>query len=358
MIQKMFKNAKFPNIALLSLFVSCFVFFSVPLNAAKVELLGAGATFPYPAYSKMFKAYHDEFKTKVNYQSIGSGGGIRQLKNATVDFGASDAFIKKKDLIKWTSDVLHIPTAIGGIVLSYNIPGVKDAIKLDGKAISEIYLGTIHYWNHAYIKKLNPKIKLPKIRIVVIYRSDGSGTTAIFTDYLSKISKTWKNKLGSGKVMNWPIGIGGKGNAGVAKLIKQIPGSFGYVTLSYAIQNKLPKAMVKNSKGQYISASVKSVMKASSSSTIPSHLRVSITDPNLPDAYPIAGFTWILLLKDVLPDRMSREKLSEVKKLVKWMITDGQKFLPPLSYAPISPEVREKAMKLLDTLTYDSAPFN
>jgi phosphate transport system substrate-binding protein len=311
--------------------------------ANDVELLGAGASFPYPLYSKMFSEYNVKTGVKINYQSIGSGGGIKQLMSKTVDFGASDAFLNDDDLSKMPAAVVHIPTCLGAAVITYNIPG-DPTLKFTPDVVADIFLGKIINWNDARIKQLNPTSKIPDMPISIVHRSDGSGTTFIFTDYLSKISEEWKNKVGHKTSVDWPIGIGAKGNEGVSGMIKQTPGALGYVELIYALQNKMPVGLLQNKSGKYIEASIKSVT-AAANITIPADTRVSITNTDAPDGYPISSFTWILLFKEQNYDNRQETKAKEVVKLVWWMTHEGQQFTAPLIYAPLPKE----ALKVVET---------
>jgi phosphate transport system substrate-binding protein len=264
--------------------------------AGDVELIGAGATFPYPLYSKMFDTYYQEHGIKINYQAIGSGGGIRQLTNKTVDFGGSDAIMSDKDLKEAGAPVLHIPTCAGAVVVTYNLAG-DPQLKFTPEVIADIFLGKIKKWNDPRLTAINPEVKLTGTEITVIHRSDGSGTTAIFSSYLSKISTEWKEKVGAGPSLNWPAGLGGKGNPGVAGLVKQTPGSFGYVELIYALQNKMPYGTIKNKKGNFIKPSIASTSLAANTA-LPDDMKVDLTDTDAAEGYPISGFTWILVYQE------------------------------------------------------------
>jgi phosphate transport system substrate-binding protein len=304
--------------------------------AGDVELLGAGATFPYPLYSKMFSEYNINTSVKINYQSIGSGGGIKQLMSKTVDFGASDAFLNDEDLASMPAVVVHIPTCLGADVITYNLPG-NPALKFTSDVVADIFLGKITKWNDARITKLNPTVKMPDMAISIVHRSDGSGTTFIFTDYLSKVSEEWKNKVGHKTSVDWPIGLGAKGNEGVSGMIKQTPGALGYVELIYALQNRMPVGLLQNRSGKYVEASINSVT-AAANIPIPADARVSITNTDAPDGYPISSFTWILLYKEQNYDNRPEAKAKEVVKLVWWMTHEGQQFAAPLMYAPLPKE--------------------
>ncbi len=318
------------------------------------ELIGAGATFPYPLYSKMFDVYGKEYGAKVNYQAIGSGGGIRQLINKTVDFGGSDAVMSPEDLQAAASAVLHIPIVAGAVVVTYNMAGNPD-IKLTPDVIADIFLGKIRKWNDPRIVSANAGIKLPDMAITVVHRSDGSGTTFIFADYLSKVSKEWKDKVGAGTSLNWPIGLGGKGNPGVAGLVQQTPGSVGYVELIYARQNKMPYASIKNKKGNWIKPTIASTTQAANIS-LPDNMMVSFTDTDAAEGYPVSGFTWVLVYKEQRYADRSDQKAKDLTRLVWWMTHEGQKYAEPMEYAPLSKAAAGKAEKLVKSITYGGAP--
>jgi phosphate transport system substrate-binding protein len=316
-----------------------------------LSLTGAGATFPYPMYSKWFNEYHKKDPNiEINYQSIGSGGGIRQVTEGTVDFGASDGPMTDEQLKAYQDKhgfpVLHFPTVLGGVVPTYNIPGVSAELKFTPEALAGIYLGKITKWNDPAITGPNPGVSLPDNDIVVIHRSDGSGTSYIWTDYLSRVSSEWKDKVGKSTSVNWPVGLGGKGNEGVSGLVKQTPNSVGYVELIYAIQNTMPYGSVKNSSGVFIRADLASVTAAAAGAAknMPADFRVSITDAPGKTAYPISSFTW-LLIPSKFPDASKR---NAVKGFVKWMLADGQNYTEALSYAKLPKEVVEKELKALN----------
>ncbi len=319
--------------------------------ASEVELLGAGATFPYPLYSKMFSEYNLKTGVKVNYQSIGSGGGIKQLMSKTVDFGASDAFLSDDDLANMPAAVVHIPTCLGAAIITYNLPG-DPVLKFTPDVAADLFLGKITSWNDARIQNLNPAVKLPNMPISIVHRSDGSGTTFIFTDYLSKISAEWKTKVGHKTSVDWPIGIGAKGNEGVSGMIKQTPGALGYVELIYALQNKMPVGLLQNKSGKYIEASINSVT-AAANVTIPADARVSITNTEAPEGYPISSFTWILLYKEQNYDNRLEPKAKEVVKLVWWMTHEGQQFAAPLIYAPLPKEALKVVESNLKSIVFN-----
>ena len=322
--------------------------------AAAQELLGAGATFPYPLYSKMFDAYNKEQGVKINYQAIGSGGGIRQLINKTVDFGGTDAFMSDEKL-KELAPIIHIPTCLGAVSVTYNLPATPE-LKFSPDVVADIFLGTITKWNDPRLQKINSGIKLPDMKIVVVHRSDGSGTTSIFTDYLSKISSDWSKKVGMGKSVNWPAGLGAKGNPGVAGLVKQLPGSIGYVELIYALQNSMPVGSIQNKKGAFVKPSLESTSLAANVA-IPDDTRVSLTDTDAGEGYPIAGFTWIIVFKEQNYNQRSLEKANEVVKLLWWMTHEGQKYVAPLDYAPLPKAAVEKSEVLIKSITYDGKPL-
>ncbi|MCM8827865.1 MAG: phosphate ABC transporter substrate-binding protein PstS [Candidatus Omnitrophica bacterium] len=319
-------------------------------KAADNELIGAGASFPYALYSKMFDAYQKEKGIKVNYSSIGSGGGIRQLMAKTVDFGGSDAYLTDEQM-KQMEPVLHIPICMGAVVLAYNLSGVNE-LNLTPELVSDIFLGKIKKWNDPKIQKLNPKAKLPDMNIVTVHRSDGSGTTFIFTDYLSNVSQEWKDKVGCGTAVNWPCGLGSKGNTGVAGLVKQIPSSIGYVELIYALSNKIPFANVQNKSGNFIKPTLAST-SASANIKLPDDMRVSITNTDASDGYPISGFTWILVYKEQNYGNRTFEKAKTLVDLLWWMTHQGQKYTEELHYAPLSKEAVKKAENLIKLITYD-----
>jgi len=312
---------------------------------------GAGATFPYPIYSKWFSEFQKiDADTAINYQSIGSGGGIRQFLEKTVDFGATDAPMSDEQMAKSAVPVLHFPTVLGAVVLTYNLPGVEKSLKLSSEIVGDIFLGKITKWNDEKITALNSGIKLPDIAILVSHRSDGSGTTNIFTDYLSKTSANWKTKVGTGTAVNWPVGLGGKGNEGVAGLIKQTPGAIGYVELIYAENNQLAYASLKNKSGNFVLPSLKSVTAAAASvsKTMPADFRVSITDAAGKDSYPISGFTYLLMYQ-----KMDSVKGPRLVKFLKWAMTDGQKFAEPLFYAPLPKDLVKKVEAKIETISFN-----
>ena len=306
----------------------------------QTTLNGAGATFPYPVYSKWFSEYNKLHPdVQINYQSIGSGGGIRQVLNGTVDFGASDYPMSDEQLKEAKTKILLIPTVLGAVVPAYNVPGVSGEIKFTPEALADIYLGKIQKWNDPGITQANPGVKFPDQPIIVIYRSEGSGTTFIFTDYLSKISKDWANTVGKGTSVKWQIGMGGKGNEGVAGQIRQLQGSIGYVELIYAVENKITYGSVKNAAGNFVKATLDGVTEAAASAkAMPADFRVSITNAPGKTAYPISSFTWLLI-----PVQAKDPKKGKIiADFLDWMVNDGQKMTNQLSYAPLPENVVEK----------------
>jgi phosphate transport system substrate-binding protein len=321
------------RIALLCLALSMPAFAQTTLN-------GAGATFPYPMYSKWFSEYHKLHPdVEINYQSIGSGGGIRQVLAGTVDFGASDGPMTDEQLKEAKVKILHVPTVLGADVPAYNIPGVTVELKFSPETLAAIFLGKITSWDSPALAKDNPGVKLPSQPIILIHRSDGSGTTYIWTDYLSKVSSEWQSQVGKGTSVKWPVGLGGKGNEGVAGMIRQMPGAIGYIELIYAVQNNIPYGVVRNAAGNFVKASLESVTAAAGSvQNMPADFRVSITNAPGKDAYPISSFTWLLIpvrSKDAAKGKILADFLN-------WMVDDGQKMTAQLTYAPLPQTVASK----------------
>jgi len=307
---------------------------------------GAGATFPYPIYSKWFDEYAKvDPSVRFNYQSIGSGGGQKQIMAQTVDFGASDGPMSDDNLSKAPGKILHIPTVAGAVVVTYNLEG-NPALKLDADTIAGIFLGTIKKWNDPKIAATNTGTKLPDQDIVVVHRSDGSGTTFIFTDYLSKVSSEWKSKAGTNTSVSWPTGIGGKGNEGVSGQVKQTPGAIGYVELIYAIQNKMPYADIKNSAGEFVKPTLDSVTAALATASVPDDFRFSMTNATGKDAYPIAGATWLLVYQQQ-KDATKGKKLVE---FLKWALTKGETMAKDLDYAALPDGVQQRVLKRIDEI--------
>jgi phosphate transport system substrate-binding protein len=306
----------------------------------QTTLNGAGATFPYPMYSKWFSDYNKLHPdVQINYQSIGSGGGIRQVLNGTVDFGATDGPMSDEQLKEAKTKILHVPTVLGAVVPAYNVPGISGEIKFTPEALAGIFLGKIQKWNDPQITQVNPGVKFPDKPIIVVYRSDGSGTTFIFTDYLSKVSQDWNTSVGKGTSVKWQIGMGGKGNEGVAGQIRQLEGSIGYVELIYAVENKIAYGSIKNAAGNFVKASLAGVTEAAASvKGMPADFRVSITNAPGKTAYPISSFTWLLV-----PEEAKDPKKGKIMAdFLNWMVTDGQKMTGELSYAPLPQSVVEK----------------
>ncbi len=316
--------------------------------SAQMTINGAGATFPYPIYSKWFDAYAKvDPSARFNYQSIGSGGGQKQILAQTVDFGASDGPMSDENLAKAPGKLLHIPTVAGAVVIAYNLAN-SPTLRLDGPAIADIFLGKVTKWNDPRVAAMNPGVQLPDQDIVVVHRSDGSGTTYIFTDYLSKVSPEWKQKVGTNTAVSWPTGLGGKGNEGVSGQVKQTPNSIGYVELIYAIQNKMPYADVKNQAGKFVKATLDSVTAALATAEIPDDFRFSMTNAPGADAYPVAGATWLLVYQQQ-KDHAKGEKLVQ---FLKWAESEGEKMAKDLDYAPLPETVRQRVLKEIDTIKY------
>jgi phosphate transport system substrate-binding protein len=326
------------------------VVMAAPLAAQ--DLTGAGATFPFPIYSKWFSDYATLKGVKINYQSIGSGGGIRQLSEGTVDFGASDAPMSDAELAKAKGPILHIPTVLGAVVVTYNVPEITKTLRLDGTTLANIFLGQITKWNDSRIAALNPGLKLPATDILVVHRSDGSGTSYVFTDYLASVSPSWATKPGKGKDVQWPVGLGGKGNEGVAGQVKQLPGSIGYIELAYAKQNKLPYADIKNASGQFVTPTIEAVTAAAAAAKLPENTdyRVSIVNAAGKGAYPISSFTWLLVYEKQTDAAKGRKLLD----FVKWALTDGEKSASTLDYAPIPAAMSKALIKRLSTVSIAS----
>lgn len=304
---------------------------SLSLFAAQ-KINGAGATFPYPIYSKWFSEYQKTHKdVEFNYQSIGSGGGIKQVLAQTVDFGATDAPMTDGELKSAKTPIRHIPTVLGAVTVAYNVKGLPAGLKLDGETLANVFLGKITKWNDAAIAKLNPKAKLPATDVLIVRRSDGSGTTAVFTEFMASVSPEWKEKVGAGKNINWPAGIGAKGNEGVTAMVAQTDGAVGYVELAYALNAQLSTAAIKNKSGEFVSASVDSISKSAASvKDVSGDLRISVINADGKGVYPISSFTWILL-----PENAASAPLKEVRAFLGWALKDGQKFASELHYAPL-----------------------
>ena len=330
------------------LVLTAMVALAAPLGAQ--TLTGAGATFPNPIYTKWFDAYSKQTGVQINYQSIGSGGGIRQFTEGTVDFGATDGPMNESQIAAVNGNVLHVPTVLGAVVVTYNLPSLGDTkLKFDGNVLVDIFMGRVTKWSDKRIAALNPGVKLPDIDLIVVHRSDGSGTTYVFTDFLNKFSREWRDKVGYATSVNWPVGLGGKGNEGVTQQVKQVEGAVGYVELIYAISNKLPYADVKNAAGQFVQPSLESVTAAAAGTKLKADtdFRVSITNAEGAGSYPIASFTWLLVHKDT----KDPAKAKLVKDFLTWMITpEAQAMAAELHYSPLPKEVVTLLQARLPTL--------
>lgn len=313
---------------------------------AETAMTGAGATFPNPIYSKWFSEYKKvNPDVSFNYQAIGSGGGQKQILEGTVDFGASDGPMSDESLAKAPAKILHVPTVAGAVALTFNLPGVK-SLKLDGPTVADIYLGKITKWNDAAIAKQNSGVKLPETAIAVVHRAEGSGTSYIFTDFLSAVSPEWKSKVGKNTTLNWPTGLGAKGNDGVTGIVQKATGAIGYVELIYALQNKMPVAEIKNADGAYLAPTLEGVTAAMSTATIPDDFRFSMVNAPGKDSYPISGATWLL----VYEQQKDAVKGKALVGFLKWMMTEGEKQAKALDYAPLPDAVQKKALALIDTI--------
>ncbi len=323
---------------------------------ANVSLAAAGATFPMPFYKMAFKKYSEQTGIPVSYGGIGSGGGIRSLKDKVVDFGASDAFLSNAEMAKMPAPIVHIPTCSGAVVIAFNLPGIE-SIKLNPDILTKIFMGKITKWNNSELQKLNPGIKFPDLTITVVHRSDGSGTTNMFSDYMSKISPVWKAQIGSGKSLNWPTGMGAKGNPGVAGTVSQTVGTIGYIGSEYAFAQKISFALLQNKSGNFIKPSIASV-SAAGKGEIPADTRVMITNSPAADAYPISGFTWIILYKDQFYNNRSLTQARATLKLLNWMIgPEAQAIAKKVNYAPLPEKVVKMAQNILKTVTYKGKPI-
>ncbi|MBI4454849.1 MAG: phosphate ABC transporter substrate-binding protein PstS [Acidobacteria bacterium] len=325
-------------------------------SGREVRLQGAGATFPNPLYQKWFSEYNKITpQARFDYQSIGSGGGIKQISAHTVDFGGSDAPMNDEQMKAAPAEILHIPTVLGAVVITYNLPGVQTELRLTPEAVAGIFLGRVTRWNDATIASPNPEVKLPGEPITVIHRSDGSGTTYVWTDYLSKVSREWKEKVGAGTSVNWPVGMGAKGNEGVTGQVKQTPYSIGYVELIYAEQNKLPYVSLRNSSGEFVRPTLDSITAAAAGAVaqMPDDLRVSITNAPGKDAYPMSSFTYILVYKD----QQDPAKGKALVNFLWWATHDGERMAKELLYAPLPKEVVEKTEQKVKSITYHGKPL-
>ena len=321
-----------------------------------VTLTAAGATFPMPYYNMVMKEYTRKTGVEITYGGIGSGGGIRSLSDRVVDFGATDAYLEEEQLAEMPAEVVHIPTVIGAVVIAYNLPGVED-LKLSDELLEKIFMGEITRWNHPLLKENNPDIDFPDLEINVIYRSDGSGTTHIFSDYMSRISPAWDKKVGTGKALQWPVGMGAKGNPGVAGTIKQTQGSIGYIGSEYAFAQRIQTASVQNSSGNYVLPSTASV-SAAAKGNIPDDTRVMLTNSGDPQAYPISGFTWIILYKEQNYNNRSRAQAAATVEFLDWLVgQEAQGMAEKVHYSPLAQSTVEKAKAILRSVTWDGEPI-
>lgn len=324
-------------------------------DSGKITVTAAGATFPMPFYNLAFRKYGESNGTEFNYGGIGSGGGIRSLSDKVVDFGATDAFLSDAELNDFQAEVVHIPTCLGAVVIAYNLPGA-DSLKLTPELLEGIFLGRITNWNDKTISLVNPGTELPDLDITVVYRSDGSGTTNIFSDYMTKVSKNWADNVGVGKSLNWPTGIGAKGNPGVAGTISQTKGAIGYIGSEYAFAQKIQFARLQNSAGNFINPDIRTV-SAAASAEIPSDTRVMVTNSSDPQAYPISGFTWIILYKEQSYNNRKMEQAGAVVDFLEWLIgQDGQAIAQSVNYAPLPVNLQEAARNILGKITFEGNP--
>lgn len=340
----------------IGLFLAFVLVSAAAFSQSKISLSGAGATFPLPFYNMAFEQYTKITGQKVSYGGVGSGAGIKSLSDKVVDFGASDAFLSDKELKDMPAPVVHIPTCSGAVVVAFNLPGVN-AIKLNSAVLVDIFMGKIKNWNDPALKKLNPAVKFPNLPMTVVYRSDGSGTTNMFTDYLTKVSKEWAAKLGSGKTVKWMTGIGAKGNPGVAGTISQTKGAIGYVGSEYSFAQKIATAYIQNKSGKFIRPTMATI-SAAGKGTIPADTRIMLTNSDAPIAYPIAGFTWILLYKDQNYSNRSLAQAQATLKLIDWMMSPtAQAIAGKVNYAPLPAPVVLKAKAILHSVTYNGKPI-
>jgi phosphate transport system substrate-binding protein len=324
-------------------------------ESKKITVTAAGATFPMPFYNLAFRKYSENNPVDFNYGGIGSGGGIRSLADKVVDFGATDAFLSENEITEFQNEVVHIPTCLGAVVIAYNLPGT-DSLKLTPGLLEGIFLGKIKKWNDKAIIDVNPEINMPDMNITVVYRSDGSGTTFIFSDYMTKVSKAWADQVGTGKSLNWPAGIGAKGNPGVAGTINQTTGAIGYIGSEYAFAQKIKYAKLQNSSGKFINPDIKTV-SAAAKTEIPADTRIMVTNSSDPEAYPISGFTWVILYKEQSYNNRTPEQARVVVNFLEWLIgQNGQEIAESVNYAPLPSVVSEKARMILNTVTFEGKP--
>ena len=346
------KNLLLTTVLMLAVIFSSNATNNVNGPAKKVSISGAGATFPLPFYNLAFKTYQDKTGNSITYGGIGSGGGIRSLKDKIVDFGGSDAYLSDKEMSEMPAAVVHIPTCMGAVVLAYNLPGV-DNLKLTGDIIADIYLGKITKWNDAKIQELNPGVTLPDKELTPVYRSDGSGTTFVFSDYLTKVSNDWKENVGTGKSLKWPAGLAAKGNPGVAGTISQTPGAIGYVGSEYAFSLNIPMAQMKNASGNFIMPNTESI-SAAAKGEMPADTRTMITNSSAPDAYPISCFTWIILYKEQAYANRSLAQAQATVKLLDWMLSpEAQALTTKVHYSPLPQSAVANAKTLLNSISFE-----
>lgn len=327
-----------------------------PSQNKKIAITAAGATFPMPYYNMEFEKYTTKTGILLTYGGIGSGGGIRSLTDKVVDFGATDAYLEDKQLAEMPSEVVHIPTCLGAVVIAYNLPDIKE-LKLSNILLEKIFLGEITRWNDAQIKANNPGVNFPNKEILFVHRSDGSGTTQIFSDYMSKVSTKWAEKVGTGKSLNWPVGMGGKGNPGVAGTVKQTEGAIGYIGSEYAFAQKIQTAKVQNSSGAYIEPSIESV-SAAAKGDIPDDTRIMLTNSSAPEAYPISGFTWIILYKEQSYNGRSSEQAKATVEFLDWLISpEAQDDASKVNYSPLPELAVIKAKAVLRSVKYNGKPI-
>lgn len=325
-------------------------------KSEKISLTAAGATFPLPFYNLAIKNYTGNTGTLLTYGGVGSGGGIRSLSDKVVDFGATDAFLSTEKEAEMPAEIVHIPTCIGAVVIAYSLPGVED-LKLSNENLQDIFLGRITTWNDPKLKESNPGVELPDLAVTVVHRSDGSGTTYIFSDFMSKISPDWESEVGRGKSLKWPVGLGGKGNPGVAGTIKQTSGSIGYIGSEFAFAQKIPVAQVENSAGKYVTPSLASI-SAAAKGEIPDNTKVMLTCSSDPDAYPISGFTWLILYKEQSYDGRSKAQAEETLEFLSWIVEkDAQALAQQVNYAPLPEKTVVQAKKILGSVVFEGQPI-
>ncbi len=349
--KRLIGNSLFHPTGKLAFFALLAVALSGAAALGQQELVGAGATFPEPLYQKMFDVYYNQSGVKINYQGIGSGGGIQQFTQRTVDFAGSDAYLKDAQMAPLGGTVLHIPTCLGAVVVTYNIPG-NPFLKMTPDVVADIFLGRIKQWNDGRLAALNPGVALPALAISVVHRSDGSGTTFAFTDYLSKVSPEWRLRVGASTAVKWPVGIGGKGNPGVAQLVKQTQGGVGYVELAYAEKNRMPYGIIRNKSGVFVKPSILSV-SAAGNTEIPADTRATISDTAAKDGYPISAFTWILVYPEQNYGGRAQAKAKAMAKLLWWMTHEGQMYCKDLLYAPLPKAMVGKAEALIRSIRFN-----